>query len=258
MKSPEQIDSPSEFEQKQDSYRPEHLEEGIRPIMACIGTFDQYKNYPEFKETFKDLQKIDNVNYYEDPADLAERNFKNAGRDSYVISPVDALDKFSRSLADCTGVVAVGRDKSTGENISFLSHQDPWYFLRPSYGGGDQQKKRFLGDLETRLRELQTKSLGGTIDAVIVGGNWFKDPSDFEHGKYIESIKLLSAKIKEVLGFEPVVITGPKTIPGDDNIYYDNKHRRLYVLRPEVGKTSTENFSPNSIDVQEEKWQSEE
>ncbi len=113
------------------------------------------------------------------------------------MSPIDNLDKLSRSFYNCTGAVVTGKDKNTSENISFLSHQDPEYFL-------DEEKKfRFARDLKRQIEELRRRSIEGSIDAVILGGQ--------STGKeYVESIKLLGHEISDLLGFEPVVITGPK------------------------------------------------
>lgn len=265
MKFFERFSSPSEprLEQKSggDIHLPEHLREGVSPIFACVGTFEQLKNDPELKKIREpqNTSEFDNVDYYGNPASLREGGFKTGGRESYVISPVDALNKISRSLADCTGIIAAGRDKDTDGNISLLSHQDPTFFLSASHAG----RKIFLNDLEERMHELQERSMDKTIDAAIFGGRvrgveiW--SDGNFNRRNYLESIKLLSEEIKKIFGFEPVVITGPKNKSNIDseNVYYDNNHRRLYILRPEVGDSSTESFMPSDIDAQNEKWKSE-
>ena len=133
-------------------YKPEHLREGVPAIMACVGTPDEFRENPgaekfAFYEDVFDVPGADNVDYHGRPAFLARQNFKNGGRESYVISPVDNLDKFSRSFKNCTGIVVAGYDKKTGENISFLSHEDPGYFL-------DQETNRsnFVSDFRQRFR----------------------------------------------------------------------------------------------------------
>ncbi len=89
---------------------------------------------------------------------------------------------------------------------------------------------------------------------MIVGGNYFKDLDDFSEN-YLGSIKLLSAETIKVLGFEPVVITGPKIVSGRDDIFYDNKNRRLYIIRPEVGNASTKSFVHGDIEKQKKEWE---
>jgi hypothetical protein len=188
------------------------------------------------------------VNYYANPRDLERENFKNHGRDSYVISPIDNLDKLSKSFFNCTGVVVAGYDKTTGENISFLSHEDPDYFLnRESNWNG------FVSDLRERLAELKEKCAEGTIDAAIVGGNYFHGTIRRD-ADYLESIRLLATETEKVLGFEPIVITGPKVARGSEDVFYENKTRRLYISRPEIGNGSSESFKPSELGDQERKW----
>lgn len=245
QKSPEPI----------NTLKSEHLKAGVSPIIAGIGTPEQFKENPgDEKKVFQNIAQnsanILNVDYYENPENLSKQHIKNAGQYTYVISPIDGADKFSASFKDCTGLVVTGQDKETGENISFLSHQDPHYFLR-----SEDNRNSFADDLKRQLETLKKRSERETVDAVIVGGNYFKE-SEAYRKQYLESIVLLSKEIKGVLGFEPVVMTGPKTIygPGTDNIFYDNKHRRLYIMRPEIGEDSTKSFIASGIKDQEKKW----
>lgn len=243
-----------ESQESKNPLKSEHLKEGVRPIMAGIGTPDQFKSHPGAEaEMFRNLRENKsgtlNVDYYGDPKNLAEQKFKNAGEYSYAISPVDNSNKFSKEFANCTGLVVTGQDKITGENISFLSHQDPKYFLDEM----DNKKGGFLDDLRQRLNELKERSVEGTVDAVIVGGNYFKDEAKYKN-YYLGSIKLLSEEALKILGFEPVVMTGPKGTSGRDNVYYDNEHRRLYIMRPGVGNATTESFVRSQIEDQEKKW----
>lgn len=244
--------------------QPEYLKKGINHIMACVGTPEQFKKFPGKEREIKDIynrnagvsnlnqQKIRNVDWWGDPKELIRQNFKNAGRGTYTISPVDNSDKFSKGFRNCTGLLVAGQNKETGENISFFTHQDPYFFLREN-----EKKNKFVNDLKEQIRELKEKSADKTIDAVIIGGNYFKGKHhDDERYRqdYRESVKLLSEEAQKLLGFEPAVITGPKTISGDDDIFYDNEHRRVYIIRPYVGIPSTESFSPNDIKNQEKKW----
>lgn len=235
-----------------------HLKEGVPAIMACIGTPEEFREStgPEagLWKYASDIPEADNVDYHGHPDVLVKQNFKNRGKDSYVISPIDSLDKFSRSFVNCTGLLVVGCDKKTGENISFLSHEYPEYFL-----DSKTNRNSFLSDLRERLAELKERCGEGTIDAAIVGGNYFttgRKPKDFQKD-YLESIELLSAETAKALGFEPVVMTGPKVISGGEDVFYENKTRRLHILRPEVGDSSTESFAPGAAKDQEKKWRSD-
>ena len=74
----------------------------------------------------------------------------------------------------------------------------------------------------------------------------------------IEGSKLSDEEVKKIMGFEPVVITGPKLwgLDGkeDDTVFFQNEGRRLYIIRPHVGDNSTESFLPGELDEQKEKW----
>ncbi len=258
---------PAPEPEKKDTKKSEHLKEGVSPIFACIGTRDQFDKARHEPKVFKMLSDLmwdspvpgtpghyglpndrenRDADYYGDPKDLQRDNFKNRGEDTYVISPVDELDKLSNQFANCTGVVATGREKETGRNISFFSHQDPRYFLR--------KKSQFIIDLDERLEELKKRSEEGTVDAVVLGGNSFDSDPTYQKA-YTESIELLADEIEGVLGFEPVIVTGPKTVSGRDNAYYDTEHRRLFIERPEVGNATTESYLPSEIKEQSKKWQ---
>jgi len=248
-----------------DTLKRGHLKEGVPAIMACVATPQQFKDNPSAEEiVFQEIRSkvpgMHNVKHDGSPEELRAQNFKNPGINSYVISPIDGLNKFSKSFVNCTGLVVAGYDKKTSENISFLSHQYPRYFL-----GNENKQNRFVADLEERLTELKERCQKGTIDAKIIGGNYLKaqdfephDLQDFEievyQKSYLASIKLLSDEIEKVLGFEPVMITGPKLIPGEEDIFYENKNRRLYISRPEVGDNSTKSFVLSTINEQKEKW----
>jgi len=236
----------------------EHLKSGIKPIMACVGTIDEFKQNENERIGFfekmvsKDIPNTRNINYYGSHEELIDQGFKNSSDYSYVISKVDNSDKFSKSFKNCTGVIVTGCDKETGKNISFLSHQDPKYFLNEDFN-----KNKFTKDLREQLLELKQKSVNGTIDAIIFGGNYFKekDYSEFREN-YFNSIKLLLKEIKGILGFEPVVIVGPKTKEGgkEDDVFYDNDNRLLYMIRPNVGDATTESFLPSDMEKQKKKW----
>ena len=107
---------------------------------------------------------------------------------------------------------------------------------------------------------MKEKCKPGTLDAIILGENYFKgvhrsgaNASLAED--YITSIKLLSSEINNVLNFEPTVMTGPKRTPREDDVFYDNNNRRVYIQRPTVGNSTTDSYQPKDIDEKKKEWQ---
>ena len=86
---------------------------GAKPIMACIGVPEDFGQ----KEREKMFPLNDIYNQ-----DIFNVDFEN-GNVGFFISPIekDFSNKFSRGYFDCTGLVVVGVDKETGQNISFLA-----------------------------------------------------------------------------------------------------------------------------------------
>ena len=70
----------------------------------------------------------------------------------------------------------------------------------------------------------------------------------------LKSIKFLTEIIKKELGFEPLVITGPKTIPTTDCVFYDNEKRRLYLMRGKNDFNAMQSFTPSEIEKMRKKW----
>ena len=92
-------------ESRPEQPRQKHLKDGIPPIMACIGTYQQFSEYPgaeedAFEATYPQpvIPGVDNVDYYGNPENLTRQNFKNPQKKSYVISPIDNLDKLSKNF----------------------------------------------------------------------------------------------------------------------------------------------------------------
>jgi hypothetical protein len=213
-----------------NSLKLEHLKPGVSPIMVCVGSERNFEFFREGSIQEKFSEKNGEryyVNYYEPARLLNEKGFLNSGNKTYVISKIDSLDKFSQDFQDCTSLIATGKEKSTGKNISFLTHQDPTRFLY-------HHKVDFLYHLRQCLKELKERSEPGTIDAIIVGGKISKGGYfgvDFERN-YLESIKLISEEVAKGLNFEPIVFNGPKLDSIDpDDVFFENNTRRLYLVR---------------------------
>jgi len=229
-----------------------HLKEGIRPIMTCIGTPVDFGT-SSTRWIFNHLPKpgsLHNVEFHGSTRYFESKNFLNGGSGTYVFSSLDDKDKFSESFCDCTGLIVAGVDKKTGQNISFLSHQYPQVFLF-------EKKDDFIKDLNELLLEAKKRCVSKTVDAVIVGGNYSNGINSKKISykqSYLDSIELLSKEVKNVLGFEPSVVNGPKGIIGSDNVFYDNENKRLYFMRVEVNP-DTGNFTQSDIDKEKDKWE---
>lgn len=213
-----------------------HLNKGVNPIIACLDVGSGFKNDYKGKD----------VNYNERPHHLDQKHFLNAGDDTYVISTIDGEDKFSRGFYNCTGLIVTGIDKETGKNISLLTHQDPTRFLY-------FKKDEFIRDLNKRLKEIRDRCIPGTVDAVIIGGDFYdtKDQQD-----YAGSIKLITDQVLGIFNFEPIIINGPKLSnadDGSDGILYDNTNRRLYFTRPVINNTQA--FTESQFNDEKDGWE---
>jgi len=111
--------------------------------------------------------------------------------------------------------------------------------------------------------EIKKRCVKGTVDIVIFGGMyllnnpdvaWCWKEAEKTRRTYKESISLLSSTVVEVFGFEPVVICGPKRVERFDSVLCINGSRRIYIARPQVGKSTTESFLPSNLEIREEKW----
>jgi len=233
-----------------------HLHAGVDPIRA--GMVDI--SLPIDGETLSAIHKIresgDNVDYFEeDDTALSERGLLSSvfekGKSGYAISSVNEHNKFSEGYRYCTGLVVVGKKKDGTGNISFISHQDPAQVIAPQYQEGF--KKAVTRSIEKIVEECEP----GTIDAMIVGGSAKKNAHIFSAGveRYKDVITALSGVVSQVLGFEPVVVTGPNAEAGDTAIYFENDTRHLFFERRAQENNNLEHpYSPSEIDKQSEGW----
>lgn len=115
------------------------------------------------------------------------------------------------------------------------------------------RKNIFKRDLDLSLEEIKERCIEGTIDSVIFGGNYLEDPRSQKN--YVESVKLVTKVVENVLGFEPLVMTGPKDNIEKDNVFYNNDNRQLYIIRDNSdGDFSVKSFYPSEINEQYKKW----
>lgn len=230
----------------------EHLQEGIRPIIACVGDKASFKEYPGRAEAFsrtaldafmhheRHRREDDYIPLEVDPnvlevdwfaweEKLDSLKIKHGGEESYVISPVDSRDKLTKESKECVGLFVVGKENGTGENISFLSHQNTTFILHFNEAG----KEKFITDLRESLKEIKDRSVPGTIDALIFGGKDIDERTSHGrtyHTEYVELTDLIGKIIEEVLGFRPKMLK-PKKAEIEDDVLADTKERRIYLRR---------------------------
>lgn len=252
----------------------EHLKKGVKPIIACLGTFRDFEmshdyaskillsescNLFDITQHYDGVPlKVEDIDYFAKPEDGKNIDSKTGGQYTYIISSISSCNKLTRYLYDCTSLIVAGKEKRTGQELSFLSHQDPFQFLQKGRVRG-----LFILHLMESLWKMKKVCEEGTIDIVIAGGNYFLDdpcnsydPKEVKESKetYKKSISFLSRVVSKFFDFEPVVIVGPKTTDRSDAILYVNNERRLYITRPETGNATTESFLPQDILIQEGKW----
>ena len=221
-----------------------------KPIFVCLGTPKDH-NLEKVDSTPNefDIRHAQNIDW-ENP-DNAKDDFLTSGRRTYVISPINSSDKYSKKFDRCTGLIVAGIDKINKENISFLSHQDP---LALFVG---LKKDSFIKHLDKRLQEMKDRCQPNSITTVVFGGKYYRetDPEiDNVFQGYPAVIELIGDEVKKVLGFESRVENGPKIPRGLDDAYYINKERRLYLVRPKVN-SNTGSFPSSDIENQSKKWE---
>lgn len=231
--------------EKDETIASGHLAEGFRPIMASVGTRDQHG---EELAVTKNIEKTGkNVDFNANERELDNGGFKHDGYQTYVISPVDSQSKFTRSLHNCTSLVAVGRGAES--ELSLMTHQEPSKFL-------GEAKDSFTRDLKNSLAELKVKCSGGSIDIVLAGGHFYSGDPQSRSDNYQESIEILSSIVQEVMGFKPLVVCGPKD-SNSDYIHFDTEKRRLYIVRHDDAVLYNDAFKPGDVGKMQEKWDKE-
>ena len=150
-----------------NALKSEHLANGEQPIVACVGTWKDFaENAGETSKAF--WTKVDPAEVEDVPFFLRSNVQPKSGqkrgdeRESYVISNINEMDKLSRTLRNCTGIAVSGKDKESGKNISFISHESPKYLF------SKKRREKFLADFGGRLEEMKERCVKGTVDAAIM------------------------------------------------------------------------------------------
>ena len=228
----------------------EHLREDVRPLMASIVDLQDVDDFTQ--EQMSEIEQDGtNVEYAEYNSNHKSNNMVYLGKaldNVAVISDIDEKNKFSTGFYNCTGVAGVGVDAVTGKELSFLTHQDPGYFLK-----GDFNKANFISGVADKLEELRQKSIPGSVDIVLFGGRSVEDGVE-ESAEYHDSIELVAQEIEKTFGFQPVVFQPKSIIYGVTNVYLDTAKRHMYLLQIEDEERDGTAFNAQDLSKREEEW----
>lgn len=199
----------------------------LGPIIASIGPMHHHMYSSGDWETLE--RAALHIDYLAHPDEMQSRGVRSAGKGTYVISPIDASPKMSDDYKECTGVAVIGVDEETGENISFISHQNPTKVLE---GLRDQ----FVADLQATLKTFKGRVRHDTIEVVFFGGKYLSSQSTEEKthaDAYRESVELVRDIIATDLGVDTHVAAAPNAEGGKIAALLDTKNRRIYIEYPE-------------------------
>jgi len=157
-----------------------------------------------------------------------EKGIKSDGIETFVISPISERDLFSNEYINCTGIVGIGRDKITGKEIAFLSHQDPDYLLHRK--GNPENLKKFVEEFKKTLTELVDRSDEETVEVTLFGGN--DDPLDSLPKKtsdYVNVVQILNEATKDIIGYKPTIVMGPNHGEGAIDVTVIVQERKIII-----------------------------
>lgn len=208
---------------------------------------------------------------------LAEAGFGSEHR--FTSTGINEKNKYSKALRMCTGVVAVGKLRDSGKEVSFMTHNLFPTILRSkrnvkklSVRNGASEKVAY-NDIVRQYGEAFREQLKNfyelvdkdSIDVIGFGGQAYGRKGIFEDSswkEYESAIKYQSQLIKEELGSEPTIIAGPQDGPtftgygetGTD-VYLDTQNRRLYIVRSEQKNAKrNENYKPENLEKEKKNW----
>jgi hypothetical protein len=215
----------------------EHLAPQYQPIMVALSPKDRNVGEDIFREIIKISQDgvcLDNL------------------EKGSTFSDVDSMDKLSRDYIYCTAIVAVASSKENKQNISFMTHQDPYKFLQTNY---------FEEQLKKCLKKLKNQAIPGSIDINILGGSYLINDTYIQR-IYKDQIKEIGNIIKKNLGFEPVVAVGPNLHENlrdhSVDIYLNNQYRRIFLLKNnQPFHQINQPFLPSQVEKMENIWRKE-
>lgn len=203
---------------------------------------------------FAKKNHVEVVDWFANKNDLKERDQKNGGLRTYVISDINSKNKLSESYQICTGLALTAQKRDQkGNYMSIMSHSNPLEVLRHKWTNG------YFSDLEDSISELKELAEPGTIDAVIYGGMAKSLHNTLEeNGKrqnYIDSILKLGKFVSEQLGFDVRVALAPSDNPSGVHAYLtlaedtnnDKKHTLNFIRPQQMDPLNNSSFQWFSI-----------
>ncbi|MCA9363139.1 hypothetical protein KC851_02375 [Candidatus Kaiserbacteria bacterium] len=227
-----------------------HLSEEVRPLIASVVNMDDIDSFTSQKMREIIAEGVD-VEFARYNSNHEKNNlvFLDNGKEHLVIiSGIDDNSKFSKRFYNCTGVIGVGIDSLTGENVSFLSHQDPNYFLKSETDGD-----KFMHKISDKFTELKQRSVPQSVDIVIFGGRSVLDQPE-DNADYHQVIDLLADEVVQTFGFQPVVFQPKSDKRGATAVYLDTQARRMYLLQREDEHRSGSAFNAQDLSDKEQEW----
>ena len=222
------------------------------PLIASVGPSLQHFYSSENWEELR-LQAL-YVNYYSSEADREKHGLLSAGPNTYVISPVNEMPKYSDTYRNCTGIAVMGFDPKTKTTVSLLSHQDPQYFLHAG-------KEEFGRVLTKVLKDFKERVEPASISVHVFGGHYL-DVEGTAEGRtrqddYRDSIDVVSGMVRESLNVEPHVSIGPNAKSGEQvAAMLDTQNHRLFVEYPEQDdRRYNTSFPASNLPEAEDTWQ---
>jgi hypothetical protein len=206
----------------------------LGPIISCIGPEDGYEDPEHWEKLKESAVKISFGGHRSVIKQMQEAGFR-ISQYGYGFVPSDgsevisSANKISEGYIFCTGIVGVGVDKETQENVSFLTHQDSQNVTVDPI-----TRDEFEADLQKLLRTFKSQVVPGTADIMIYGGMWEAGQKDGAWKvAYRDVVYKLNGLIKEEMGIDPHIPVGPNMERMDQiNVLIDTKHRRFLMQRP--------------------------
>ncbi len=121
-------------------------ESGVAKLGHKDGVFKQPEQINDLDNPISKIQEEGLfVDWFANDEIIKDRQLLSMGERTYVISPINEVSKSSASYRNCMGIIAVGKDKETEKNISFLTHQNPGYMM-PYINENISEEEKKLND----------------------------------------------------------------------------------------------------------------
>jgi len=195
----------------------EHLEKGIKPfeIIVCPELiYDPYLFVKQFNS--------EHIDWFINLRDTNE---------CAIFSNLNKKSKSCFGYQSCTGIIAIGKSKKTGENISFLTHQLSPDFSLSKSKEHSQYFIDFVKKLQNKMETFLAETEEMTRDIIMFGGiNNDKNNSNVD--AFLNFTAEIIFKKSKIV---PRIIKPPKA-DGTTNILLDTQNRKIYFNEYIVNK----------------------